>query len=58
MNDEFRRLVFASCRIDRSQDVLMVRFNVPERPIIGVMPVIDGEVAERLKAAVLKTAER
>ena len=58
MNDEFRRLVFASCHNDRSQDVLMVKFTVPERHRIGVMPVIDGEVAERLKAAVLKTAER
>jgi hypothetical protein len=27
-------------------------------PATRVMPVIDGEVAERLKAAVLKTAER
>jgi hypothetical protein len=58
MNDEFRRLVFASRRFNRSQVFLMVKFTVPERPRTGVMPVIDGEVAERLKAAVLKTAER
>jgi hypothetical protein len=37
----------------------MVKLHVPERPTIpGGMPVKDGEVAERLKAAVLKTAER
>jgi hypothetical protein len=36
----------------------MVKFTVPSDPDSRVMPVNDGEVAERLKAAVLKTAER
>jgi hypothetical protein len=36
----------------------MVKLIVPSDPDSRVMPVIAGEVAERLKAAVLKTAER
>jgi hypothetical protein len=58
MKNQLKRLVPADRRFNRSRNVVMVKFCLPERPRFGVMPVIDGEVAERLKAAVLKTAER